>query len=111
MMKSGAVPTSSMALQIARTSVREPTHSLNPAGFPPESSRMRAMNSMSSIGVVNTLCADGLTHLTPSGMLRVCAISALTFAAGRTPPMPGLAPWLSLSDTHFTWSRALWSRN
>jgi hypothetical protein len=33
---------------------------------------------------------------TPSGTPRVAAISPDTFAAGSTPPSPGLAPWLDL---------------
>ena len=104
MMKSGVVPTSIIALHMASTSTREPTHSLNPAGLPPDSSRISAMNSISSTGVRNTEWADGLTHFSPCGTSRIRAISALTLAAGRTPPMPGLAPWLSLSETILTWS-------
>ena len=34
----------------------------------------------------------------------LAAISALTFEPGSTPPWPGLAPWLSLISTIFTWS-------
>jgi hypothetical protein len=34
--------------------------------------------------------------LAPIGMPRIFAISGVIFAAGSTPPRPGLAPWLSL---------------
>jgi hypothetical protein len=33
-------------------------------------------------------------------------ISDVTLAAGSTPPCPGLAPWLNLSSTIFTWLAA-----
>src|SRR6185295_9398793 len=33
-------------------------------------------------------------------------ISGVTLAAGSTPPCPGLAPWLNLSSTIFTWLAA-----
>ena len=42
----------------------------------------------------------GLTHVWPFGTLRALAISSVTLGPGRTPPMPGLAPWLSFSETH-----------
>ena len=54
---------------------------------------------------------DGLTHFSPCGTSRISAISSVTLAAGSTPPMPGLAPWLSLSETHLTWSLAALSAN
>src|SRR5699024_9038112 len=79
---------------------------LEPGRFPPASSRIRAMNSTSSVGVANTRCAEGLTHFCPWGTCRMRAISADTFGPGSTPPIPGLAPWLSFSETHFTWSLA-----
>ncbi len=63
------------------------------------------------MGVEKTRCAGGLTHFSPCGTWRTSAISCVTFFAGRTPPMPGFAPWLSLSDTHFTASWAALSRN
>ena len=71
-------------------------HSLNPVGLPPDKVRSRVMNSISSIGVENALCADGEMQSTPMGMPRACAISGVTLGPGRTPPWPGLAPWLSL---------------
>ena len=69
------------------------------------------MKCTSSRGVWNTLCAAGLTHFSPLGTLRASAISSVTLAAGSTPPMPGLAPWLSFSETHLIWSWAALSRN
>src|SRR5207245_6879763 len=35
---------------------------------------------------------------------RILEISSETFAAGSTPPWPGLAPWLILSSTILIWS-------
>ncbi len=110
-MKSGVTPSASIALQIARKSMREPRHSLKPAGLPPASSRIRAMNRTSSRGVENTRWYDGDTHFSPAGTPRASAISRVTLAPGSTPPMPGLAPWLSLSETILTWSSAAVSRN
>src|ERR1700685_2057408 len=78
--------------------------SLKPAGLPPESFRIVAMNCIISIGVENAEWHDGEMQSTPSGTPRVAAISGLTLAAGNTPPWPGLAPWLSLSSTIFIWS-------
>ena len=56
-------------------------------------------------------CAAGLMQSRPCGTPRAAAISAVTFAAGSTPPIPGFAPWESLSDTHFTASWAALSAN
>ncbi len=113
--KSGAVPSSSIALQRASTSTRVPTHSLIPTGLPPASSRSRATKRTSSRGVANVECAAGLMHFCPRGTPRTAAISAaisaVTFAAGSTPPIPGLAPCESLSDTHLTASCAALSAN
>lgn len=58
-MKSGVIPESSIALHSAITSQGWPTHSLNPAGLPPESSRIRAMNCISSTRVAKAECAAG----------------------------------------------------
>jgi len=38
------------------------------------------------------------------GTPRIREISSETFAAGSTPPCPGLAPWLTLSSTILIWS-------
>ena len=100
-----------MALQMAMTSVRRPTHSLIPTGLPPASSRMRATNATSSRGVWKAECAAGLTQSRPCGTPRTAAISAVTLAAGSTPPIPGFAPWESLSDTHLTAAWAALSAN
>ena len=53
-MKSGVTPSSSIALQIASSSTREPTQSLKPVGLPPASSRRWPMNRTSSRGVEKT---------------------------------------------------------
>ena len=56
MMKSGAVPSSSMALHTARNCRRDPTQSLNPAGLPPdELPHPCATKRTSSRGVEKTL--------------------------------------------------------
>ena len=110
-MKSGVTSSSRIALQMASTSRRVPTHSLKPVGLPPASSRIRAMNRTSSRGVAKTRWCGGLTHFSPCGTLRASAISLVTLAPGSTPPMPGLAPWLSFSDTHLTFGCAALSAN
>jgi hypothetical protein len=53
----------------------------------------------------------GADAVATCGTPRTAAISALTLAAGSTPPMPGFAPWDSLIDTHLTASRAALSAN
>ena len=81
-------------------------HSLKPAGLPPDSRRSLAMKSIISIGVENAEWRDGEMQSTPIGTPRVAAISAVTLAAGSTPPWPGLAPWLSLISIILTCSLA-----
>ena len=81
-------------------------HSLKPAGLPPDSRRIVAMNCIISIGVANAEWRDGEMQSSPIGTPRVAAISAVTLAPGSTPPWPGLAPWLSLSSTILIWSLA-----
>ena len=112
-MKSGVMPVSSIALQIASHSHGWPMHSLKPVGLPPESSRSRSMNCIISIGVLNALCRAGDKQSTCIGTPRAAAISAVTFGPGSTPPWPGLAPWLSLISIIFTCgSQALaWKRS
>ncbi len=51
-MKSGVIPSSSIALQMARKSRREPMHSLKPVGLPPARLRISAMNRTRSRGVL-----------------------------------------------------------
>jgi hypothetical protein len=101
-MKSGARPVSSIALQIANHSHGWPTHSLKPAGLPPESWRRRSTNCSSSIGVEKALWRAGLMQSRPTGTPRAAAISGVTLGPGSMPPWPGLAPWLSLSSTILT---------
>ena len=50
------------------------------------------MNCINSIGVENAEWRDGDMQSTPTDTPRVAAISALTLAAGNTPPWPGFAP-------------------
>jgi hypothetical protein len=107
-MKSGRIPVSCIALAIPNHSHGCPIASLNPVGLPPLASRSRATNWSSPIGVLNVLCCAGDTQSTPIGTPRVTEISALTFAAGSTPPWPGLAPCDSLISIILTCgSRAL----
>ena len=54
------------------------------------------MKATSSRGVEKALCAAGETQSIERTMPRVSAISSVILALGRTPPWPGLAPWLSL---------------
>ena len=98
------MPVCSIALHIARNSQGCPTQSLNPAGLPPDSRRISAMNCIISIGVENAEWPDGEMQSMPRGTPRVSAISSDTLAAGSTPPWPGLAPWLSFNSTILTWS-------
>ena len=49
-MKSGVIPVASIALQIAMNSHGWPMHSLNPAGLPPDRSRICATNSRRPVG-------------------------------------------------------------
>ena len=95
-MKSGAVPLSSMALQMARNSTGWPRQSLNPTGLPPDRPRNLSIKSIISSGVEKAPWLAGETQSMPIGTPRMAAISGVTLAAGRTPPWPGLAPWLSL---------------
>ena len=53
------------------------------------------MNCIISIGVEYAEWPDGETQSAPIGTPRVAEISAETLAAGKTPPWPGLAPWLT----------------
>jgi hypothetical protein len=94
--KSGQMPVSTIALQIARNSQGWPTQSLNPTGLPPQARRMSSIRRSISTGVENAECRDGEMQSSPIGTPWMAAISAVTFAAGKTPPWPGLAPWLSL---------------
>jgi hypothetical protein len=99
-MKSGVIPVSTIALQIAMNSHGWPMHSLNPAGLPPDSSRIRAMNCHK---------LDRRRKGTNGG--RRDAILPHRHAADRrsrpspwrpasTPPWPGFAPCDSFSFDH-----------
>ena len=73
--------------------------SLKPVGLPPESERKLAMNCIISMGVVKAECLAGEMQSWPISTPRISEISLLTFAAGNTPPCPGLAPCESVSST------------
>ncbi len=105
-MKSATTPVSSIALTKPMNSQGWPTHSLNPTGLPPLRVRSWVMKAIISSGVEKALWRGGEMQSWPSGTPRVRAISGVTFAAGSTPPWPGLAPWLSLISIIFTWSCA-----
>ena len=51
------------------------------------------------VGVEKARCLAGEMQSSPIGTPRILEISSETFAAGSTPPWPGLAPWLILSST------------
>ena len=72
-----------------------PTADLMPTGRPVRPAMVSTKSSMLSTSE-KALCADGLRQSRPGWMPRAAAISGVTFAAGSTPPRPGLAPWLSL---------------
>ena len=58
------------------------------------------MNCIISIGVEKAEWRAGEMQSTPIGTPRASAISGDTFAAGSTPPWPGLAPWTELDLDH-----------
>jgi hypothetical protein len=60
-MKSGVMPVASIALQMAKKSVRRPTHSLKPVGLPPLSVRSRSTNCSRPMGSPNSVCDGGET--------------------------------------------------
>ncbi len=62
------------------------------------------MNCIISIGVEKARCEAGEMQSSPIATPRILEISSETFAAGSTPPWPGLAPWLILSSTILIWS-------
>ena len=61
------------------------------------------MKCIISTGVENAVWADGEMQASPCGTPRASAISAVTLGPGRTPPWPGLAPWLIFSSIMRTW--------
>ena len=58
-------------MQIARNSQGWPIQSLKPAGLPPDSRRIVAMNCIISTGVPNAEWLDGDMQSTPAGTPRV----------------------------------------
>ena len=85
-MKSGVIPVSNMALQMAKNSYLRPTHNLNPTGFPPLRPLSLTIKSSSPLGVLNSLCPGGEITSSPILTNRILAISGDTLAAGSTPP-------------------------
>jgi hypothetical protein len=71
----------------------------------------RATNCSRPRGESKALWRAGEMQSTPGGTPRVAAISAETLCAGRMPPCPGLAPWLSLISIIFTCGSAAWRAN
>ena len=94
-MKSGARPLVAMARARSCQNDSSPTADLMPTGRPVASASC-SMKSSRLLTSWNVLCAAGLMQSWPIGMPRMRAISAVTFAAGSTPPRPGLAPCDSL---------------
>ena len=70
-----------------------------PTGIPPAASERRSAKSSNSVDVAEGRWAAGLTQSLPIATPRICTISGVILAAGRMPPAPGLAPWLSLIST------------
>ena len=77
---------------------RSPTADLMPTGRPVSAASSSTQSSRLSTSE-NSACRDGLMQSFPSCTPRVAAISADTFGPGRTPPRPGLAPWLSFTSS------------
>ena len=99
--KSGVIPVFSMALQISTNSSFFPTHSLNPTGFPPESSLSFRIKYIISSAFEKAEC-DGGDSTSVCGLIwRIAAISSVFFTAGSTPPCPGFAPCESLISIIF----------
>ena len=69
------------------------------------------MKCIISSGVENAECDAGETQSTPIGTPRACAISAVTFGPGSTPPWPGLAPCDSLISIILTCGSAACAAN
>ena len=74
--------------------------SLNPAGLPPDSRRIVAMNCIISIGLENAECRDGEMQSTPTGTPRVTAISGTDLGAGQHAAMAGLGALAELELDH-----------
>ena len=89
---------------------QEPITVLMPVGLP-VTRRTRSIMSSKSPALRMPGWPLGLTDACPTGMPRMRAMSGVTFSAGRMPPLPGLAPWLSLISNIFTDCRRATSRS
>ena len=69
------------------------------------------MKAVISSGVENALWYVGENTSWPCGTILASAISAVTLAAGRMPPCPGLAPWETLISIILTCGRVAFVRN
>ena len=85
-----------------------PTADLIPTGIR-QASATRSTKSISSPTVENSAWWAGLATVMPTGTPRAAAISGVTLAAGRTPPRPGFAPWLSLISMARIGARSTWA--
>ena len=83
-----------------------PTADFTPTGRP-VTSATRSTNSISPSTSANAECDDGLAQSRKAGTPRMRAISSVTFAAGSSPPSPGLAPWESLISIARTGASAM----
>ncbi|GAA3530401.1 hypothetical protein GCM10022263_18780 [Nocardioides daeguensis] len=77
-----------------------------PTGRPVSAASISTKSSIESTSR-KAVCRDGDEQSLPSGMPRISAISAVTFAAGSSPPRPGFAPWLSLISSALTGAEAI----
>ena len=106
-MKSGALSTPRRLISSHRSSIHPyaPMTALKPVGLP-VAERTRSIMSTKSPGELTSTCRLGLMESWPTSMTRMFAISSVTFAPGKIPPLPGLAPWLSLISNILTCSCA-----
>ncbi len=111
-MKSGAdsTPRRLISTHSSSSQPHAPMTLLKPTGLP-VSSRIRAIIASRSSTELMSGWRFGLIESWPSRMPRMRAISALTLAPGRMPPLPGLAPCDSLISNMRTLSCAASSRS
>jgi hypothetical protein len=93
--KSGPPPVAAMRDASVSQKPRSPTADLTPTGSP-VASATRSTNAISPSTSENAEWAAGLAQSRPIGTPRMRAMCSVTFAAGSSPPSPGLAPWDSL---------------
>ena len=88
---------SSLAIRRASSSQKplSPIADLMPTGRPVSSASISTKSSISSTSP-KAEWRDGETQSSFADTSRTFAISSVTFEAGRSPPRPGFAPWLSL---------------